>query len=653
MKHDRSVSKHSKEDGKTITGVISITRKGVGYLKSPGFTEDIELAQSDLGTALNGDMVDVMLLKKKQGKRLSGTVSRIVERKTTKFVGTLKNDNGNLLLVPDDKRMRVTITIKNHGNGKEAKNGMKALVDMDSWDYEEQNPTGTIIEIIGKKGVHETEMRSIVLAHGFKTGFSEDVLREAKEIESKDITEEDIEERRDFRKITTFTIDPRTAKDFDDAISIQKLGGGIIEVGIHIADVSHYIKRGSAIDKEARSRTTSIYLVDRTIPMLPEAISNGVCSLNPKEDRLTYSAVFQFNNSFQVIKRWFGKTVIHSNKRFTYEDAQEVLDSKKGEFKEELQLLNATSTHLREERFKNGSIDFDQDEISFTLDENGKPISIQKKERIDTNRLIEDLMLLANREVASHFKELCKKLPQDHLTFIYRVHDAPNPEKIENLSILLKAIGYELKHEDGVVSAQELNRLFQTVEGAPEENLIKTATIRSMAKAIYSTKNIGHFGLSFAYYTHFTSPIRRYPDILVHRILKSCLGGKPIPKEELSQYETLVIQSSQRETEAVEAERESIKLKQVEYMSEHIGENFTGSITGVTQWGIYVKEENTYAEGFMRVSSLKDDYYEYDKERYRLIGNRTKKAYTLGDTVSIRLIAADIEEKTLEWAPAR
>ena len=644
----RKTNQENHKKNTSLSGVISVTRKGVGYIEHSNLIEDLEIAPDQLGTALNGDTVDATMLDAQKNKRLQGKVVKIIARAKTDFVGTLEQRDNTTILISDDRRMYVPILVENPPQ-KPLRN-TKAVVRFSTWNKGEKEPRGMLIEVLGEKGVNETEMKAIVRSRGFDTDFAKTLEQEAHAIaQQRTIPDQEIKNRRDMRSITTITIDPLDAKDFDDALSIESFPDGTTEVGIHIADVSHYVRPGSVIDKEARKRATSIYLVDRTIPMLPEILSNDVCSLNPHEDKLTYSAVFRLDKNARVLKRWFGKTIIHSDKRFTYEDAQQVLDRGSGELFKELSLLDTLARKLREERFRQGAIDFDQDEIRFVLDKSGKPIKVIKKERLSTNQLIEDFMLLANREVATYFNNLCKNLPASRATFIYRIHDVPDPEKIEELSIFVRAVGYDFSTQGGNVSAKDLNKLFKQIEGKPEEHLIKTATIRSMAKAIYSTKNIGHFGLSFTYYTHFTSPIRRYPDIMVHRILKSHLNNEPLSQQELLAYESLAIQSSRREVEAVEAERESIKLKQEEYMKDHVGESFDGIITGIVDWGLYVEEKETKAEGLIRMASLSDDFYELDKKRYRIVGNKTGKAYTLGDPVRIRLIAAHIEEKTLDW----
>ena len=638
----------NKEKTSNIIGQITITSRGVGYLPNDLFEEDIEIPNNYTNTALNKDTVEIVLHPKIEGERIRGEVVKIIERAKTRFVGVVEKEDGLLFLAPDDKRMYVDILLP---PDSKVENGIKVLAELTHWSDPKKNPEGKIIKILGKKGEHNVEMQAIVLEHGFEAGFPSYVERAAAEIENKkrDILQAEIGRRKDFRSIMTMTIDPPDAKDFDDAISIKNLKNGNIEVGVHIADVSHYVTPGDDIDKEAQKRATSIYLVDRTIPMLPEVISNDVSSLNPGEDKLTYSAVFELTKNGDVKNRWFGETIINSKKRFTYEDAQKTINSEGGEYYEELDLLNKIAKILRKKRFDNGSIEFEHDEVKFTLDENGKPLSIEKKKLYDTNKLVEEYMLLANQEVAEYIFNLNKKSDPKDVLFIYRIHNSPDTEKIENLKIFLNAIGYEFNIESGGITTRNINNLFKQIKGKSVENMIKIAVIRSMSKAIYSTKNIGHFGLAFKYYTHFTSPIRRYPDLMTHRIMKSYLAGKGIPRNEFSKYEKLSVISTEQEIEAAQAERDSIRYKQVEYMKEHIGELFNGFITGVSDFGIFVEDENTKAEGLVHISKIGNDFYTLDKKTYSIKGERDGQSFTLGDKVRIKLMAANLDDKTLNF----
>jgi ribonuclease R len=641
---------------KALEGKIKVTGKGVGYFPIAGTAESFEIAPDFINCALNGDKVRIEPLGREVYGRKQARVVEVLERKRVEFVGTVDlhaeagmTDTGEAyyFVVPDDKRMYrdIFVLVK---DAEGANPGDKVQVRISEWTDPKKSPQGKVIRIIGRKGEHNAEMQSIVYESGFEIDFPADVEREAREWKDKFSKEDHLKNRKDFRETTTFTIDPADAKDFDDALSIKKLPDGTFEIGVHIADVSHFVTPGSALDKEAEHRGTSIYLVDRTIPMLPEILSNDLCSLNPNEDKYAFSAVFTMNMKGEVLDRWFGRTLINSDKRFTYEAAQEVLDNKSGEYFEELDTLNKIAYKLREEKFKNGAIEFETEEVRFVLDDQGKPIRVYKKVRGDTHKLIEDFMLLANREVAKVLSTANEK--NNHAAAIYRIHDAPDRERIINLATFVKALGFELKNNEGETTAQNITKMLRSVEGSPVEQLVKTAAIRSMSKAIYSTSNIGHFGLAFDYYTHFTSPIRRYPDLLVHRLLQRYIENGKVAQDEITKYQFLADESSEREMEAAEAERASIKYKQVEYMQEHVGEEFDATVSGVSEWGVYVEEVETKAEGMVRLKDMTDDFYELDQKNYAVIGKKSGNKYSLGDSVRVKLIAADPERKNLDFS---
>ncbi|MFZ4405593.1 MAG: ribonuclease R, partial [Pseudobdellovibrionaceae bacterium] len=492
---------------------------------------------------------------------------------------------------------------------------------------------------------------SIIYEKGFQSEFTPKIEAEAEALKKvwSPIPADEISKRRDMRDADVMTIDPIDAKDFDDALHVKKLDDGNFEVGVHIADVSHYVTSGSELDKESADRCFSVYLVDRTIPMLPEVLSNDLCSLNPLEEKLAFSAVFKMNANGDVLERWFGKTVIKSKKRFSYEEAQAVLDAESGPFVEELQTLNSMAKKMAARKKAAGAIEFEKEEIKFELDKDGRPIRVIKKARMDTHKLVEEFMLLANREVAKYMFEQNKNFGGNNIGLMYRVHDVPNPERIADLAIFLKALGYNLPiDEEGDVTAQDLNNLLMQVTGKPEEMLIKTATVRTMSKAIYSPINTGHFGLAFDYYTHFTSPIRRYPDLLVHRIVFSYLQGKQMDQKTLQHLENSAIKSSQREVSAAEAERESIKYKQTEFMQDHLGEAFDGIISGVTKWGLYVVLNDTLSEGMIHISKLGNDFFTFDEKKYAVIGERTGKKYTLGDAIKVKIEKIDLDKKAID-----
>lgn len=629
-----------------IEGTIAISGKGIGFVRTENFKDSIEIDPAFLNTALHGDRVKVAIQSKNRFGRYTGEILEILIRSKVGFAGTLQIKNGIYFLKAQDPKMYTDIIIPNDKLGG-SKEGQKVFATITLWDDPKKNPEGEIIKVLGTPNENNAEMLAIALEKGFDTGFPRLAEEESIVLKKQGIDENEIKNRKDFRNTTTFTIDPEDAKDFDDAISFKELSGGRFEIGVHIADVSHYVTPKSNLDKEAAKRTTSVYLVDRTIPMLPEIISNDLCSLNPNEDKLAFSAVFEVDMSGNVSKEWYGRAIINSDKRFSYEDAQKVLDDKSGTFFRELETLNTIAKTLKDKRFKEGAISLEQEEVKFILDGNGKPLTVYKKVRGDTHKLIEEFMLLANRKVAEYVSKLHG---EDNNVFVYRIHDEPNEDKISDLIIFLKNLGYSLKVKDGELSSKEINNLLVQLEGRAEKDLVQTAVVRSMAKAIYSTKNVGHYGLGFEYYTHFTSPIRRYPDVLVHRLLDKYLKGEKPDMKEWNYYEQMSRFSSQREKEAADAERSSIKYKQVEYMSERIGKEYEGIISGVTEWGIYVEEKETKCEGMVMLRTIGDDFYKFDEKNYRIVGERTGKKFTLGDTVKIKVMSADLLKKTIDYA---
>ncbi len=660
LKNKQKHSHHVKHQA-LLNGVISVNRRGKGFVSVPGRDDDIDVEAGSLNTALHGDEVSVRLLPTMRGSgrgyrersKQSGEIAEVLVRAKVNFAGKLEERENVVFFVPDDNRMYVDMIVpKEKSLGSQA--GDKVFAALKDWSDPKMNPVGEVLEVFGKAGEHDAEMKALALEKGFAENFREEIVKEAESI-SGNISQEEIAKRKDFRGVPTCTIDPLTAKDFDDALSVRTLNDGTIEVGVHIADVAHYVREGSLLDKEAALRATSVYLVDRTIPMLPERLSNDLCSLRPNEDRLAFSAVFIFspkslekNKKSKIIREWFGKTVIRSQKRFVYEDAQKVLDAGQGELLSELGILRGIARNLERDRKEKGAISFDRDELEVALDESGMPVKITKKERREIHRLVEDFMLLANRRVAEFIFKISKK---EEKLFVYRIHDTPDREALRELAAFVKAFGYQLKiSESGEISPKELANFLAKMEETPLKNIVHTAALRSMAKAVYSTKNIGHYGLAFRHYTHFTSPIRRYPDILSHRLLFTYLNHAKVSKELLDTYETMLVYSSEQEKKAADAERDSIKYKQVEYMKNHVGEIFSGLITGVTEWGIYVAEKETLAEGMIPLRNLKDDFYVYDAKQYRLIGERTKKKYALGDEVRIELLAANLEQRSLDYA---
>ncbi|MES2023703.1 MAG: ribonuclease R [Patescibacteria group bacterium] len=641
------MKKENKHKHNTLEGIISITSKGTGYVKIDGTKtkngEDPEIDYKHLKTALHGDTVQIILHPKGKGRQ-SAEVVKIISRAKIGFAGVLEKENSMFFLKPDDTKMYTDILIHDKNlNG--AKIGQKVFVEITSWQDPRKAPEGKVVKILGRPGDNNVEMHAIALEKGFAAELPNKVNTEAEKIKQQGISEKDFVGRRDFRKILTFTIDPSDAKDFDDAISFLELAGGDVEVGVHIADVSHYVKIGSELDEEARERGTSVYLVDRTIPMLPEILSNDLCSLVPNKDRLTMSAVFTLDKNAQVKNEWFGRTVIHSKKRFSYEDAEESIKKSTAPLHKELLILNNLAKLLTKERFAKGAMSLEQEEVKFVLDEKGVPIKVIKKERGDSNKLIEEFMLLANRKVAEKLAKATKK----EGVFVYRIHDEPSKEKMEDLAFFLRSLGQKVSLKNGIIPSYEMNNILKNLTGKAEKDAVSRAMIRSMAKAIYSTKNIGHYGLAFEYYTHFTSPIRRYPDVMVHRLLADYLSGKKISPNKFEEYEKLSRKSSDQEKRASDAERASIKYKQVEYMSSRIGKTFEGVISGITEWGVYVEELETKCEGLVRVRDLSDDFYVFNEKKMELIGEKKKKIYKLGGKVKIKVKSADLEKKTIDY----
>ena len=629
-----------KAVGGYITGTIDLTKFGYAFVISDEMEEDVFVAARNMNTALHGDTVKVLLYARHRGKRPEGEVVEIITRSRASFVGTIELTPNFAFLIPDNKNMPFDLFIPlNKLNG--AKQGQKAVARMIEWDQRSRNPVGEVTEVLGNPGENDTEMHAILAEFGLPNRFDPEVEASAEKIQA-EITGEDIAARRDFRDVPTFTIDPEDAKDFDDALSLRKLPDGNMEVGVHIADVTHYVRPGSLIEKVAQERATSVYLVDRTIPMLPERLSNHICSLNPMEDKLTYSAVFILDNKANVISEWFGRTIIRSDRRFSYSGAQQVIDTGEGDMKEQLLTLHNLAQMLRSRRFASGSFAFERLEVKFNLSETGIPLGILFREFGTANQLIEEFMLLANKRVAEH---IGKKLQGK--TFVYRIHDKPDPEKLSSFSYFIKRFGYQLDTENLRGLPAAMNKLMEDVSGKKEQNVIETLALRSMAKAVYSTDNIGHYGLAFSHYTHFTSPIRRYPDMMVHRLLTKYLEGQATRDRE--KYAKLCEHSSRMERLATDAERASIKYKQVEFMSDKIGRVFDGVISGVTEWGIYVEIIENQCEGMVAIRELQDDYFEYDEENYCIRGRHSGKVYMLGDKVSVEVARADLQKRQLDY----
>ncbi|UJH69089.1 ribonuclease R [Allomuricauda sp. SCSIO 65647] len=643
---------------KVLQGVLDVTMSGNAYVVVDNMEDDVFVPAQKLKKAFHADIVEVAVKKKGRGKRIEGEIINIVKRTKDTYVGILEKHKTFAFVRPTEGKMYTDIFVPIEKINK-AKDGDKVLVKLAHWPEDADSPFGEIVKVLGKPGEHNTEIHGILAEYGLPHEFPYQVEDFANKLDTS-IKEEEIANRKDMREVLTFTIDPKDAKDFDDALSFQKLDNGHYEIGVHIADVSHYVVPGTTLEEEAYERATSIYLVDRVVPMLPEILSNNACSLRPNEEKYTFSAIFELDDQAQVKKQWFGRTVINSNERFAYEEAQHIIEKKEPSIPENISIRNGSyevsdevveailildrlAKIMRERRMAKGAISFDKIEVRFNLNGNNEPESVYFKEAKEANKLIEEFMLLANRKVAEFIgKQKSKK------TFVYRVHDEPNEEKLMALNGVISRFGHKVNLKDKKSISASLNKLLKDVKGKKEQNLVDTLTIRSMSKAIYTTENIGHYGLAFDHYTHFTSPIRRYPDVMVHRLLQHYLDDGRTPKEEI--YEEKCRHSSDMELLAANAERDSIKYMQIKFMEQHLDQEFLGVISGVTEWGIYVEIIENKCEGMVRIRDIKDDYYTFDEREYAIIGERTGNVYQLGDEVYVMVKDTDLIKRHLDFS---
>lgn len=639
-----STGKFKLDPGQTsvIEGIIDFTKSGAAYVSVENADEDIYIAEKNTGVALHGDTVSVSLIGGRRGKP-EGKVNSVIQRSASQFVGIIEMSANHAFVVPSNQRIHVDFYIDKSKINK-AKNGEKVVVKIIDWTDPDKSPFAEVINVLGPPGDHNVEMHAILVEFGLPFEFPQHVVEAAENIDVS-ISDEEISSRKDLRSFPTFTIDPEDAKDFDDALSLRPLDENTYEVGVHIADVSHYVKPGSTIDKEAVKRATSVYLVDRVVPMLPEILSNLVCSLRPDEDKLCMSAIFHIDKSGKVKKEWFGKTIIRSDQRFTYQQAQDIIEGKEGNFSSEITRLNTWAKDMRKQRMEKGALEFSGIEVKFNLDKEGKPIGIYHKVMKEANFLIEEFMLLANKRVAAHIGDVKKE--NTAKPFVYRVHDLPDPEKLKTLKDFVGRLGYKLKSINPEQASRALNDLLKQVKDQPEEEIVKQMAIRTMSKAIYTTENIGHYGLAFDFYTHFTSPIRRYPDVMVHRLLENYAQKQKNTK--IDELEKLCKHSSEMEKKAADAERASIKYKQVEFMLDKIGEHFSGTVSGLTRWGLYIELEDTKIEGMIPLNTLDDDTYHYDEKKNRVVGTRYKEIIEFGDSMRVEVHGADLILKQLDF----